>query len=401
MQTGSVHRNALVVRYDEIGLKGGNRGTFERHLQDNLQAALAHHPGVKVSRIRGRALIRADVPVEQLAEAASRVFGVSSLSPARECARNLEAIAALVHEEAARALAGRFAGRDEVRFRVAVKRADKTFPMSSPELERELGGRLHDAFAVLRCDLEAPELTVEVDIRTEGVWVFAVRLPGPGGLPVSTLGRALCLLSGGIDSPVAAWRAMKRGLRIEFVHFYSFPFTGPQTREKILRIAEHLARWQPVTVLHVVPFAAIQVAIRDGSDRRYRTVLYRRAMNRIATILASRRRCGALVTGENLGQVASQTLQNLRLIEGAAGLPVLRPLISADKYETIGEARRIGTYEISMLPAQDCCTLFQPGDPVIHGRPGACAAAEAGLELDQLIHEAVLGTERLQLSQRP
>lgn len=401
MLDGPHRRSALLVRYDEIGLKGGNRSFFEQQLQANLQRALCDVPGLCVQRIRGRALIHADAGAERLAEAAARVFGVASLSPALEVGRNEEEIQAAARELTAQALQAEFAGRERVPFRLTANRADKTFPLTSMELERELGRRLLAEFPPLRVDLERPDLNVEIDIRQEGVWVFAGRRPGPGGLPVGTLGRALCLLSGGIDSPVASWLAMKRGLRVELASFYSFPHVGPQFREKVIRLAEHLAAWQGHVILHVVPFAAYQEAIRDHGPERYRTLLYRRAMHRIATQLARRRRCGAVVTGESLGQVASQTLENLAVIEEASGLSVLRPLICYDKQETVALARRIGTYDLSLLPAQDCCTLFEPEAPVLYGRLAEAAAAEEGLDHHALLWDAIRRTERLHLPGHP
>ncbi len=399
MDPGSGRRTALLVRYDEIALKGGNRGLFERILANNLRAALRAFPEVRVWRIRGRALVRSAAPAEDLVEAASRVFGVSSLSPAVAAERNLDDLHAAARKLVAAALAREHAGRAQVPFRVAVRRADKSFPIASMEVERELGTRLLADFPPLRVDLEHPELVAGVEIRPEGTWVFAGRIPGPGGLPVSSLGRSLCLLSGGIDSPVAAWLAMKRGLRVEFLSFWSFPFVGTRYRDKVLRLVEHLTRWQPVSVLHVVPFTAIQEAIRDRGPSRYRTVLYRRSMNRIANALAWRRRCSALVTGESLGQVASQTVENLAVIEDAAELPVLRPLVALDKHEITALARRIGTYAISVEPVPDCCSLFQPERPIIYGRVADARAAEARLDLAALEAEAVAGVETLRIQE--
>lgn len=399
MQSGSGRPSALLVRYDEIALKGGNRSLFERILAGNLRAALRAFPEVRVRRIRGRALVQAGVPAATLVEPARRVFGVSSLSPAVAAERDLADLLAALRDEVAAALSGEHAGRDRVAFRVSVRRADKSFPLASMEVERELGARLLADFPVLRVNLDQPELVAGVEIRPEGTWAFARRIPGPGGLPVSSLGRGLCLLSGGIDSPVAAWLAMKRGLRVEFLSFWSFPHVGPRYREKLRRLVEILARWQPVSVLHVVPFTTIQEAIRDGAPARYRTVLYRRSMNRIANRLARRRRCTALITGESLGQVASQTVENLAVIEDAADLPVLRPVITMDKQEITDLARRIGTLAVSVEPVPDCCSLFQPDRPIIYGRVADARAAEAGLELAALEDEAVAAVETLRIQE--
>ena len=385
----------IVVRYGEIGLKGANRPWFERQLKANLLQALRGVPEVRVRRSRGRMVVTAAQPAAAWAERAARVFGVASVSPAMAVAPDPEALGPAALEQVTAALAQDFPGDGPVRFRVRVNRADKRHPLRTAELERRIADAVMPHTPRLRVDLRDAELSLEVDLRDTGCWMFARRIEGPGGLPVGTVGRAMCLLSGGIDSPVAAWQTMKRGVRIELVSFYSFPYVGPQTREKIIRLAEALAEWQPLTVLHLVPFADYQVAIRDHCPAAYRTVLYRRAMQRIATRLALGRKCKALVTGESLGQVASQTMQNLATIEQASGLPVLRPLIGMDKYEIVARARTIGTYRLSSLPAPDCCTVFQPESPVLFGRVDEAQAAEAALDLDTLTKDAVRGTERL------
>ena len=385
----------IVVRYGEISLKGANRSWFERQLMANLKDALRGVPGVEVRRSRGRMFVRADQPAAAWAERAARVFGVESVSPATRVEAEPGALAAAAVEQVAEVLASDFQRPGEVRFRVRVNRADKRFPMSSADLERAIAHQVMPRNPRLKVDLAHAELSLEVDLRDDGCWMFAHRLAGPGGLPVGTVGRAMCLLSGGIDSPVAAWQTMKRGVRVELVSFYSFPYVGPQTREKIVRLAECLAAWQPITQLHLVPFADYQVAIRDHCPAAYRTVLYRRAMQRIATHLAFGRKCRALVTGESLGQVASQTMSNLATIEEASGMPVLRPLIGLDKQEIIARARAIGSYRLSSLPAPDCCTVFQPESPVLHGQVHEARAAEEALDLETLTKDAVRGTERL------
>jgi thiamine biosynthesis protein ThiI len=248
--------------------------------------------------------------------------------------------------------------------------------------------------ARLLVDLSRPELELEVDLRPHAAYVFATRLPGPGGLPVGTLGKGVCLLSGGIDSPVAAWMCMKRGCAVVFVSFHSFPYIGEASRRKIEHLVERLARFQPRSRLYSVPFTDVQTAIRDTAPEGYRTVLYRRQMQRIAARIARREKAGCLITGESLGQVASQTMENLTCIGAASDLPVLRPLIGFDKQETIDLARRIGTYDTSIVPEPDCCTVFMPKRPVIRGRIDRCEEAEAALPLDELLTAAVEGAER-------
>ena len=390
--------NAQVfVRYGELSLKGGNRAFFERTLKNNLRAALADFGEVKVHGIRGRLLVSAQASGARIAEKCSRVFGVTSVSPAVPALLDVDAITEVARQCAAETIANQFMGKEQVRFRTKVNRAEKRFPLMSRDFEIHLADAIMPEHPQLKVDLSNPELTLEVDVRSEGAWVFSSRLPGPGGLPVGTMGRAFCLLSGGIDSPVAAWMAMKRGMRVEFVSFYSFPHVGPQSRAKIITLAEKLAGWQPTTVLHMVPFAEYQEAVRDECPPAYRTVLYRRAMQRISTRIAWRRKGKVLITGESVGQVASQTLENMTVIEEASGLPVLRPLVTFDKTETIQWARAIGTYELSNLPAPDCCTVFQPERPVIYGRIEEAHEAEAFLDVDALTLNALRNTELLRI----
>jgi tRNA uracil 4-sulfurtransferase len=393
-------KEALLIRYGEIGLKGGNRPLFEQALVRNLKLALAYAPELRIQRLRGRMLLTSALPAAELALDAQKVFGVTSVSPAHEVAPTQEAIFEAALECTENALRTDFAGATEpIRFRVTVNRANKRFPISSFDFAPLVASHVLPRTDGMKVDLKNPQLELEIDIRVEGAWVFARRLKGYGGLPVGTMGRVHCLLSGGIDSPVAAWQCMKRGMRVEFVSFYSFPYVGPQSREKIIKLAEKLSEWQPTTVLHMVPFADYQTAIRDNCPEPYRTILYRRAMQRIASRIGQRRKTKALVTGESVGQVASQTLENMRVIEEASHYPVLRPLVTYNKVEAVELARRIGTYELSTLPAPDCCTVFQPESPVIYGRLAEAVEAESALDLDTLTHEALIGTERIHFPQ--
>jgi thiamine biosynthesis protein ThiI len=269
---------------------------------------------------------------------------------------------------------------------VSAKRTDKRFPMTSPELNRFVAERLPaELVARLAIDLDQPELELGLHVRKGTSYAFAARLPGAGGLPVGTVGRVVVLFSGGIDSPVAAWMAMKRGCAAVLLAFHSYPWVGQGFERKVEALARVLARFQPRTRLVLAPLAEIQVAVRDSAPSPYRTVLYRRMMQRIAGRLARVERAGAVVTGESLGQVASQTLPNLTLIEEAGDLPVLRPLIGLDKTEIIERARRIGTFALSIANEPDCCTVFQPEHPVIHGRREECLEAEAKLDVEGLV----------------
>lgn len=384
--------DVLLVRYGELALKGANRPDFEARLCKNLAAATRDLANCEIERRRGRIVVKPHARSNDVARRLTEVFGITSISPAWTCASERDAIAslALLVLDDARA---DVASHAPLRFRVRVKRADKTFAESSEELERGLGARLLAQSTALAVDLHAPDVTLEVDVRAEATYVLARRFEGPGGLPVGALGRALCLLSGGIDSPVAAWMAMKRGLELGFVHFHSAAYVGDASRRKVEGLARSLARWQPTTRLAIVPFARVQEAIRDRAPSAYRTLLYRRAMLRIAERLAPRAKAAALVTGDNLGQVASQTLENLRCADEAVAMPVLRPLLAFDKQDTIALARRIGTFELSNVDAVDCCSLFAEGKPIVHGSPEACARIEAETDVETELATAVDAVE--------
>lgn len=380
---------ALVVRYGEIALKGGMRTTFEQRLVANLRVALAGMPDLAITRTRGRIFVRTSGSPAAALAAIARVFGVVSVSPAGAVRPELEEIEAAVLERTAAALREDFPGRESVRFGVRVNRADPAFPLTSNQIAGRLGGALQALHPCLQVDLDHPELRVEVDLRESQALVFVERVAGPGGLPVGSLGRALSLLSGGIDSPVASWLGMRRGLRLEFLSFISPPHTGAQTVAKVERLVEHLAAWQPVSWIHFVPMTAIQEVLRARAPEALGTVLDRRSMMRMAGRLARRRHCRALLTGESLGQVASQTLENLSVIEQAADLPVLRPVVMNDKEDTIALARRIGTFDLSTLPAPDSCTVWLPRAPVLRARAADALAAEEGLPLAELEEQAL------------
>ena len=394
----------VVARFGELWLKGRNRREFESRLAANTRVALAPiapMPPGRIDRERGQFVVRLGrrgARVREVAQRLCEVFGFSSVSPARRTPADPDAIAAAACALLGPALdrLGPGHGGAKIPFRVETRRADKRFPMVSTELDRYVADRLPpECTSRLRVDLSEPALTVGISVRPGCAYVFAERLPGAGGLPVGTLGRVVCLLSGGIDSPVAAWMAMKRGCETVYATFHSYPYIGQSFQAKVHRLARQLARYQNRSVVYQVPFARIQEAIRDRAPEAYRTVLYRRAMQRIGTRIAHREKASALVTGESLGQVASQTLENLTCIEEASGLPVLRPLVSFDKQETIALARRIGTYAISVEREPDCCTVFQPRKPIIRGRLAVCHDAEAALDVEGLTTEAVDGAERV------
>jgi tRNA uracil 4-sulfurtransferase len=273
-------------------------------------------------------------------------------------------------------------------FRVSVRRADKRFPLTSPQVEREIGGRIRTARG-WRVDLGAPELTVHVELLSDDAFYFFGKERGPGGLPTGTAGRVACLLSGGIDSPVAAWRMMKRGCAVTFVHFHSYPILSRASQEKARELVRLLTGWQQRSRLYLVAFGDIQQQVVLAVPPPLRVVVYRRLMMRIASRIARMRGAQALVTGEVVGQVASQTLENLAVIGRVAELPVFRPLIGMDKDEITAEAVRLGTYPISIVPDQDCCTLFTPRHPRTRARLAEVEAAEAALPVDDLVDRAV------------
>jgi thiamine biosynthesis protein ThiI len=384
----------ILVRFGEIWLKGGNRSFFDRKLKDALKAAAATVPGSRIEAVHGRFLAwPPEGETRKLARAVERVFGVSSISPARVVEREFAAIAAAA-VELTRAEVARMGGKPT--FKVESRRADKRFPKNSLELSRDVGAAIVDALA-LPVDVHTPALQVGVEIGWEHAFVFAETRPGPGGLPVGASGRVELLLSGGIDSPVAGWLMMKRGCTLGATYFHAFPYTGDKSKEKVIALAKQLASWQQAELpLTVVQFAETQKALREASgDGRLAVVLYRRMMMRIAERIARASNAKGLVTGEALAQVASQTLDNLAAIGEAATLPVLRPCLAHDKQETIAIARRIGTYETSIQPYDDCCALFVPEHPETRAKLELVRACEARVEIERLAEACAGAAERI------
>lgn len=376
----------LIGRYHEIALKGRNQWRFVEQLRHNLRSVFAD---VKLGRMRGEGpRIIVELPDEiSDAEAAARartIFGFANFSLSYRVPLDLEAIKAeailRAREHPCRT------------FRVSTRRGDKRFPMTSMDVDREVGAAIVEALA-LKVDLHDPDLTVSIEILADAAFVSAGKLPGPGGLPVGISGRALALISGGIDSPVASYRMMRRGLALDFVHFHAYPLVSAASLEKACDLVTHLTRYQARSTLALVPFGHLQREIVANSDRPLRVVLYRRFMLRIASALAARFRARALVTGESLGQVASQTLDNMAVIENAATLPVLRPLVGMDKNEIVDQARTLGTFEISILPDQDCCTLFVPEHPETHARLAEVEAMESRFDIARMVADAIRATE--------
>jgi thiamine biosynthesis protein ThiI len=333
--------------------------------------------------------------LEGACERVGRVFGLVSFSPARALPAELDAITAAAVRCAEEALARDPSLRRS--FRVEARRADKRFPKTSYEIGAHVGAAINVATRV-PVDLGNPALVVGVEIGMKGAYVYGETRPAPGGLPVDTAGKALLLLSGGIDSPVAAWLAAKRGLSLEGLYFHSPPFIGEKSKDKVVTLAKTLARWQAMKAVHVVSFTEAQKILRESGPAEMAVVLYRRMMMRVADRIADRLGAQALVTGENLGQVASQTLLNMGTIEDAARHLVLRPLVTYDKSETIGIARRIGTFDTSALPFDDCCSLFVPPHPSTGARVIDAVRAEEGLDLDAIADDVAATAERIEIT---
>jgi len=379
---------SVIVHYQEIALKGRNRPWFVDRLLANIRAATVDLHAVKVRALMGRIEVRHGAVDEwsEIRERLSRVPGVANFSRAVPAPCDLDAIA--------KTILGELADTAVDSFRVTARRADKRFPLTSPQIERELGGRIR-ASRGWRVDLEHPELTVRVELLSDQAFYCLRKEPGTGGLPSGTSGRVTCLLSGGIDSPVAAYRMIKRGCRVRFIHFHSYPILSRTSQDKVAELTELLTRYQLDSRLDVVAFGEIQRRVVLAVPPPLRVVVYRRLMLRIAERIARQSGSGALVTGDAVGQVASQTLENMVVIDSVASLPVLRPLVGMDKDEIVSEARRLGTYQVSIIPDEDCCTLFTPKHPTTRARAQRVEAAEIAIQVPELVEEAVGGAERL------
>ena len=378
-------RPVVVVHYHEISLKRGNRPLFLRHLARNLERATADLGPVTLRQRPGRIVLDLDdnPRPEAVCERAQRVCGVASVSLGYRTSSTLPAMQGLI----GRLVEGRTFGS----FRITARRAFKTYPMSSVELNRALGAFVLERVPTTRVSLERFELEIVVEVLPDEAFVSLDQRPGPGGLPVGASGTVAALLSGGIDSPVAAWRMMKRGCRVVFVHFHSVPYLPDTSQVKVRALVERLTAWQYASRLHLVPFGEIQREVVLSVPGPARVVVYRRLMIRIAEAIARRAGALALATGESLGQVASQTLENIAAIDVVATMPVLRPLIGTDKIEITDEAKRLGTFETSIEPDADCCTLFVPRHPATRMTPAEAAAVESRLDVDRLVQAGVDG----------
>lgn len=384
----------ILLKLGELVLKGLNRHGFEEKLMGNAQKRLRLFGDFRVYTRQSTTYIEprnAECDMEGAFDAMSKLFGVAGLTRAAACEKNADAMLELCCTYLGDKL------RSAKSFKVESKRADKKFPMNSIQLSQYVGGELHERFPHLIVDVHNPELTVYLEVREEHAYVHASPEQGAGGLPVGMGGRAISLLSGGIDSPVSSWMMGRRGLAIDMVHFWSYPYTSVEAKEKVLDLAKILAPWCGGHTVHVVPFTHIQEEIRKHCPEELFTVIMRRFMMRIAEDVAVYTRSSALITGENLGQVASQTIEAMAVTEAVTSLPILRPLIGMDKTEIIRYSRRIGAYETSILPFEDCCTVFTPKRPRIKPTMQEVLEAEAKLDVDALTREAIDGIERIKI----
>ena len=380
--------HVIIIRYAEIHLKGLNRPFFEKALVKNVRQALLHIDGVVVRRGESRVYVEniPDAQMERVLDALSCVFGIHSYSPAVRLPQDFDS-AAHVLADMVDGLRAQM-DKDVVRFRVEAKRADKRFPMKSMQMAAEAGGVILDQVHGLKVDLEHPEITAYLEMR-DMAYCYTRVLSGPGGMPVGCNGRAALLLSGGIDSPVAGCMIAKRGVSLSAVHFESFPYTSDKALDKVRDLAKIMARYTGRIRLHVIRFTDIQMTLHEKCPHEYLTILMRRFMMRIAEKLAVQDKCLALVTGESVGQVASQTLESLGVTNSVVDLPVLRPLIGMDKIEITQRAQGYGTFDTSILPYEDCCTVFVPKHPAIKPKLSAIEKAEMQLDIDTMVDKAI------------
>lgn len=380
---------SVLIRIGEIYLKGRNKNFFVNVLKRNIRRALLGLRHELVSRQNRLYVENYDVDDEsEIVSRLTRVFGLHSVSRAIKTKTDIDEIARICVD----------AFPKEGRFRVSVKRADKRLSMNSTEIAAHIGEKMLENSDRLTVDLRDCDFEANVDIRENGeTYVFRDRAMCPGGLPVGCGGSGMALLSGGIDSPVAMHRMAKRGMRLHATHFFSFPYTGEAAKQKAINLAEILSTSCGEITLHMAPFAEIQREIREKCPREYLITLMRRFMMRIAERLARDSGCAALITGESLGQVASQTAESMAAIEAVVGMPVFRPLIGSDKSEIVEEARRIGTYETSILPYEDCCTVFVPKNPIIHPTVALAEEYEKALDVDRLVSDSLAGVETLRI----
>lgn len=384
----------ILCKLGEVVLKGLNRRSFEMKLMSNLRRRTAKFGKFKIYSRQSTIYVEPvgdDYDFESAYAACKQVFGIIATARAVPCEKTKEAILETAKQYLGDAM------RSAKSFKVESKRADKSFPMGSIQLSQWVGGYLHEAFPHVKVDVHNPELTVYVEVREDAAYVHAPAEPAAGGLPIGMGGHAVSLLSGGIDSPVSSFMIAKRGVQLEMLHFASPPYTSEMAREKVLQLARELTPWCGRLTVHIVPFTEIQEAIRRDCDEEYFTLIMRRFMMRIADKLARELACRAVVTGESLGQVASQTLQALAVSDDAITMPVLRPLIGMDKEEIVRLSRYVGTFDTSILPYEDCCTVFTPRHPKTRPEVEEVRAIESVLDVEGLCQQALARREMVKI----
>ena len=382
-------KEIVMVKYGEIALKGDNKSTFEDILQKNIKRRLKPVGRFEYSRRQSTIYITPldEVDMDEVVRRLGCVFGIGAIQRCAVFPKDFSAVARGAKEYLSEAL------EDAGTFKVEAKRADKTFPMKSPEIQQALGDAVLDMFPHLGVDVHNPDVTVRLEIRDNGAYLSAKRITGAGGMPVGSSGKALLMLSGGIDSPVAGYMMAKRGLVVDCIHYVSPPFTSERARMKVEKLCEELTDYCGDIIFYCVPFTEIQEALRDNCPEEYFTVLMRRLMVKIANKICARDGYGAIITGESVAQVASQTLPALYCTNAAAEYPVFRPVIGMDKIEITDISRRIGTFETSILPYEDCCTVFTPKHPRTKPKYEDILAAERSYDFDSMVEEAVAKTQ--------
>lgn len=380
-------KNTFIVRCGEIALKGMNKPYFERVLLERIRRNLKKYDGVEANRREGLIFVKAPAryDADEVIHDISRVFGVASVSHAAEVASDLD----VIYEAAGEYMADLMKSRNIATFKVEAKRADKSFPVESPEISKRVGGAVLKRCKVLKVDVHQPDCVLYVNVRHGYTYIYADKIKGFGGLPLGTNGKGMVLLSGGIDSPVAAWMMAKRGMVIEAVHFHSYPYTSERAQEKVFDLTRILASYCGRIKVHCVNLLGIQEAIGENCPEDEMTILSRRFMMMIAERIARDNGCDMLITGENIGQVASQTAQGLVVTDNAVSMPVMRPLIAMDKVDIMDLAQKVGTYETSIQPFEDCCTVFLPKHPVTKPRLENILKSESVLDKEALIAAAL------------
>lgn len=407
-------RNILIVRCGEVALKGLNKPYFERMLVERIRKTLKkdyvlgffnpqgkqekpqEESQIDVYRHEGLIYVRAekDLDIDDIIKKISKVFGVASISPAVESESELDAIG----EEAVKYMMNLIETKKIKTFKVVAKRADKNFPIESPEISRIIGAKILVGCKVLKVDVHNPDCLLHVDLRHDGTFIYQDKVQGFGGLPIGTNGKGLILLSGGIDSPVAAWMMAKRGMVIEAIHFHSYPYTSQRAQEKVQELTQIVASYCGKINMHVINLLPIQEEIVQKCPQNETTILVRRFMMRIAQEIAKKNNCMMLITGENLGQVASQTAEGIVVSDAVVDIPVMRPLIGMDKVDIMDLAKEIGTYEKSIEPYEDCCTVFLPKHPTTKPKLDRINKSEEALDIEKLVKDACASEEIIEIN---